>query len=106
MAAADAMSNGRYLRSIMQELRFTPPTEPTVDSSSLASLATSIKEPEERLNKVDLAAIREAYDDGDLNAVNWCPGKKLLSDALIKDSRVTAELLLAALSTDMHERPE
>ena len=90
----------------MQERRFTPPTELTVNSSSLASLATSIKEPEDRLNKFDLAAIREAYDEGDVNAVNCCPGQKLLADALTKDNRVTAELLLAAISTCMHERTE
>lgn len=106
LAAADAMSNGLYLRSILLELCCAHLTELTVDSSSLASLSTSIKEPEEKLNKVDLAAIREAYDDGDLDAVHWCPGQKLLADALTKDNRVTAELLLAALSSGMHERPQ
>ena len=64
-----------------------------------------MKEPEERLNKVDLAAIREAYDDGELDAVHWCPGQKILSDALTKDNRNTATLLLVALSTGRHERP-
>ena len=90
-------------RSIIQELRCIPTNEVRVDFYSLASLATSIKEPNERLKKVDLAAIRKAYEDGDLNSENWCNGQKLLVDALSKDSRVTAELLLAALSTAMHE---
>lgn len=45
-------------------------------------LSTSIKEPEERLNKVDLAAIREALDNLELKSVYWCPDYKLFRDAL------------------------
>ena len=81
------------------------PTELTVDSTSLPSLSRSIKEPEERLNKVDLASIREAFDEGDLTAVHWCPGKQLLADPLTKDNPHTAALLLIELSTGQHIRP-
>lgn len=66
-----------------------PPAEQTVDSSSLHSLSTSIKEPEERTNKDDLAAIREAYDMGYTRVVLWCPGTKLLADPLTKNNRRT-----------------
>lgn len=106
LGAADAMSNGLYIREILAELDDAPQTELTVDSSALQSLSTSVKEPEERYNKVDLAAIREAYDDGLLNAVYWCPGTKLLADALTKDNRATGSLLLQALITGTHERPD
>lgn len=105
LSAAKSMSNGLYLREIISELCATPHVELTVDSTALQSLSTSIKEPEERLKKVDLAAIREAFDNGTLNAVHWCPGPKLLSDALTKDNRTTASLLHAALTSGEHERP-
>lgn len=105
LSAAEAMSNGLYLREVMAEICTIPHVELTVDSTSLQSLSTSIKEPEERLNKVDLAAIREAFDNGELNAVHWCPGPKLLSDALTKDNRATASLLHETLRSGKHERP-
>lgn len=105
LAAADAMSNGLYLQHLLRGMHVIHPTELTVDSTSLQSLSTSIKEPEERLNKVDLASIREAFDEGDLTAVHWCPGKQLLADPLTKDNPHTAALLLNALSTGQHIRP-
>ncbi len=105
LAAAEAMSNGLYIKSIMLELKLPTLAELTVDSTSLLSLSTTVKEPEERLNKVDLAAIREAYDDGALHAVHWCPGQKLVADALTKDNRNTAAILLDALDTGTHARP-
>lgn len=85
--------------------RHRPPTDLTVYATSLQSLSTTIREPEERRNKIDLAAIREAYDICELNSVRWCPGPKLLADPLTKDNRKTAALLLHALSTGTHVRP-
>lgn len=99
------MYNGLYMREIISELCDPPKSELTVDSTSLQFLSTSIKEPEERLNKVDLAAIREAFDSRELNAVHWCPGPKLLSDALTKYNTRTSSILLTALESGKHKRP-
>lgn len=95
-----------YLRAIEEDITGLPPTAHlTVDATSLQSLSTSISQPEERANKIDLAAIREAYDDGRLDAVLWCPGSKLLADPLTKEGPPTVILLLDALSTGTHVRP-
>ena len=105
LSAAEAVSNGLYLKALISSITLPPPTELTIDSSSLQTLSTSVKEPEEKLNKVGLASIREAYDDGELAAVHWCPGPKLLPDAFTKDNPATAKLLLHALSSGRHSRP-
>lgn len=47
-AAADALSGGLYIREFLKELHQLPVTEVTVDSMSLQSLSTFIKEPGER----------------------------------------------------------
>lgn len=105
LAAAKSMSDGLYIQTLISELNLDPRAELTIDSTSLLALSTSIKEPEERYNKVDLASIREAYDDGALSAVMWCPGQKLPADALTKANPVTAEFLLVALASGNHTRP-
>ena len=77
----------------------------TIDSRSLQALASSVKEPVERLNKVDLAVIRESFDSGVLGAIVWCPGRELLADALTKDNTATARMLNDAISSGIHARP-
>lgn len=94
-----------YLKQLMSSFRLCVPMELTVDSSALQALSTSIKEPEERLNKIDLAVIREAFDEGHIQAVNWCPGPKLVADSLTKNNPLTAAILLETLRTDYRRRP-
>ena len=89
----------------MSMFRLSVVTELTIDSASLQALSTSIKEPEEKLKKVDLAIIREAFDDGKLQAVHWCTGTKLIADSLTKENPQTAALLIQTLSSEYHRRP-
>ena len=74
-------------------------------AASLQALPTSIKNPKEKLNKIDLVIIREAFDDGKLHAVHWCPGTILIADTLTKENPSTDELLIQTLSTGYHRRP-
>lgn len=82
-----------------------PETQSTLDSTALQSLSSTIHEPQVKPSKVDLAAIREAYDDDLLNTCLWCPDPKLLEDLLTKDNPKTVTLLLEALYTGLHTRP-
>eukprot|EP00171_Calliarthron_tuberculosum_P022319 IDg22319t1 len=97
LAAADAIDVGLYLAHILKELIYEHTIDLSTDSRSLFSLATSVKEPEERRNKIDLSAIRESFDNGMLTSVSWTPGHYLVSDALTKDNRLTASLLTQVL---------
>lgn len=79
--------------------------ELAVDSRSLQMLLSLINKPEERYNKVDLAAIGESFDDVVLYAIHLCPGKELLADALTKDNAITATERLQAFSNRKQKRP-
>eukprot|EP00171_Calliarthron_tuberculosum_P001417 IDg1417t1 len=97
LAAADAVSMALYLQEVQAELTYRPGVELTVDSHSVFNLSTSTKQPEEALNKIDLAAMREAFHPRKLRAVNWCPGYYLCADALTKDNRTSAALMAKIL---------
>ena len=99
------MSNTLYIQELILPLMKQPLPELTIDSSSLHSLATSVKEPEEKYNKVDLAAIKEAFDEGKINAIHWCPGTKLIAYSLSKHNPVTAALLKKTLRDGTHVQP-
>lgn len=92
LSAADTVSNGLDRHASLTNVLLTPETELTVDSTSLLALSTSVKEPEERYNKNDLAEIHGAFVDGRLSAVHWCPAKKLLAHPPTHESPNTAVL--------------
>lgn len=57
LTAAEALLNGLYIKSLLNEVNHALPMVSTVDSRSVQALGTSVKEPEERYNNVNLAAI-------------------------------------------------
>lgn len=80
-------------------------TDLTVDSATLWAQATSIKEPEERNNSADLAAIREVFNHGKLNFIHWWAGIKMLADPPTIDSPSATPLLFKALPTEKQYQP-
>lgn len=77
---------GLYMRVVIGEFLRVPFVEFTTDSRSLLPLVTSTHEPVERINKVYLAAIRDAFLNGNLNAVHCSPVQNLLADALTNEN--------------------
>lgn len=69
------------------------------DLSALTSLFTAIKKPQEDVNKIGLVPIIEQFDEGELGAVHWYSGQKLIANNLTKGSRPTATLLHTAVVT-------
>jgi len=100
LAAGDAVNLLCYMQLLMEELtgktelsstsEIQGTAELTVDSKSTFGLITTTKEPEEKLNKVDLAIMRDAYNIGIIDAISWCPGSYHAADPLTKDNRVGA----------------
>ena len=90
-------------QKLVSEILYKHKTERLVDSRSTFKLATSTKEPEEPLNKVDIAAIRQAFNNNKLQTVSWCPGYYLAADALTKDNRTSAALLLRVIHEGTYE---
>lgn len=64
------MSNRLYIQTILNNVKICHELQLPVDSAALASLSTSVKEPQERLIKIDLAEIKESIDEGELQPVN------------------------------------
>ncbi len=101
-----------YLRALLAELTEPPITQPpmplrhdaelTVDSRTAFNLLTTTKDPEEKLNKADLAAVREAFKNSSLRAACWCPGYYIVADSMTKDNKTSDALLLKVLSDDLY----
>lgn len=104
LGAADVTSMMLYFQVLLSEILYNHTTELVLDSRSTFKLATSTKEPEEAFNKVDISAIRESYTCNKLNTVSWCPGYYLVADALTKDNRTSASLLLKDLRNGVYEK--
>ena len=99
LSAADALDSALYLQAVHAEVSYEPEINLSSDSKSLCSLIPTIKEPEESLNKVDLAALRESYQRRLLKSVSWTPGHYMIADALTKENRVIAEHLRKVLAS-------
>lgn len=97
LAASDAASNLVYLQELIAEVSYRPLAEMLMDSRALVNLTTSIKEPAEQANKLDLAAIRERFTLESIHGIGWVPGHYNIADALTKDNRETAALLSKVL---------
>lgn len=93
LAASGTMSMLAYLQILKGELLYHHKAEITYDSRALFDLTTTIHEPLEPLNKVDLADMREVYTVNQINAVSWYPRQNNIGDALNKNNGVTAALL-------------
>lgn len=106
VAAANAMSNVLHIKAVLNDINFCPDLQLTVDSTTLDCLSTSITELQERLNKIDLTAIGEAFQEDELGAVHWCAEQKLLVESLTKDDKLTPKLLHTALVTGLQGRPD
>ena len=112
IAAADGTDFALHLQNLIAEftgyldaeLPINPPFELRIDSRCLFNLITTIKQPEEAMNRADLAIIREAFATGRLQAVNWTPGYYLIVDALTKDNRTSAAHLLKALREGIYPK--
>ena len=104
LAASDAASTLVYLQELIAEINYRPHAEMLVDSRALLNLATSIKEPTERANKLDLAAIRELFTLRSIRAFGWIPGHYNAADALTKDNRNTGAKILKHMPEGIYPR--
>lgn len=93
LAASDAVSRLIYLQALVAEISYHHTARLVVDSRALLNLATSIREPAEVVNKLDLAIIREAFTPRLVAEICWAPGHYNIADGLTKENRDTGALL-------------
>ena len=72
------------------------------DSQSTFNLSTRIKEPEEKLNKVDLSCVREAFESGYVSIMCWIFGHYMIADALTKNNPNSIAHLVKVLRTGIY----
>lgn len=97
LAASYNANMPAYIQSLLKELLYRHPVELTVDSRALFDLSTTVHEPFEPLNKIDLAAIRQMYNPSQIDSISWSPSHYNVSDALTKNNLTTADLPLKIL---------
>lgn len=93
LAASDATNALAYYQILLAEVLYHHQAESDFDSRSLYDLTTTVHEPLEPLNKVDLASIRQLFLPSKIGTIAWIPGHYNISDALTKNNLVTAALL-------------
>eukprot|EP00171_Calliarthron_tuberculosum_P002820 IDg2820t1 len=101
LAAAETGGYALYMAEILSELMYKHRVVLATDSQSLFNLVTTTKELEERRNKIDLTAIKEAFDRGLLHTIRWMPGHYLACDAMTKMNQ-TGSLLLRILRESLY----
>lgn len=93
LSAADAMDKAAYLSVLTKEIYKAHNVHQFTDSRGLFNLIATTKEPEESRNKIDLASMRAAFEDGITTSVRWIPGYYMVADALTKDNRISSALV-------------
>lgn len=84
LAGGDPHDIGLYLKAFLEEISYRHELDLANDSRSWYSRATTAKEPEEQLNNVDIATVRESFGNGELDAISWFPRYYMVADALKK----------------------
>ena len=104
LSATDGLDKAHYLLALVSEMYMHSPLECETDSNSLYKIGLTNKEPEESSNQIDLACLREMFENGKLHRFFWLPGCYLVADALTKDNRLSAAPLLEVLRDGQYPR--
>lgn len=104
LAVSDAVFFLTYLQSLLSELSKNHQGYMFVDSRALESLVTTIREPVESENKVELAYLLERFIPTVIYGFGWIPGHYNISDGMTKDNRTIAALLACALREGNYPR--
>lgn len=104
LAASDAVSTLVYMKTLMGELKYHHDAPMFVYARVLANLATSIKEPAEAANKLDLAFLRERFVPDAISSFGWVPGYANITDGITKENRTTSALLIGVFRDGLHPR--
>ena len=97
LAAADAFDASFFVAKI-HPLGISP-IHLATDSRTLYSFLTKTNNPKERRLKLDIFALREAYERGELKHISWLPAHSQLADELTKPKRPTPAGLVGVLQT-------
>lgn len=97
LSLQQALENGYYLRGMIEELVGVPkhsiPLEGYVDNRSVVEALHSTKMVDDKRLRLDLGAIKQSLNAGEVNAVKWCPGSLQLANVMTKRGASGLQLL-------------
>ena len=98
----EACETAFLLKSQISELFDSegPPIHLITDNESLANAVRSTTSVEEKRLRVDISALREMLDKGEICEVSWVPAREQLADCLTKQG-ANSENLIRVLKQQM-----
>jgi hypothetical protein len=105
LAASEAYDRAFYMREVSHFMNCMTGILLVVDNPSLYADMSTTCAPKEKRLKVDLALLREGYENGDLCGVLWADSKWQMADSLTKHDSVSTQRLLAALADGFLRHP-
>ena len=102
LSAMEACETAFLLKSQISEIfdGEGPPIHLVTDNESLANAVRSTTSVEEKRLRVDISALREMLDKGEIREVSWVPAREQLADCLTKQG-ANSENLIRVLKQQM-----
>lgn len=100
LSLQEALEDSLFLRSHIKEMlgEIDVPIDAFVDNRSVVEAVYSTKLVDDKRLRLDLGAIRQAVNDGEINSVRWCPGGAQLANCMTKRGASGLQLLLVLQS--------
>ena len=74
-----------YLKSVISSLiEYQPPIEVVVDNRSVVEAINSTKLVDDKRLRLDISAIKQYMQSGEVQNIRWCPGKLQIADVMTK----------------------
>jgi Reverse transcriptase (RNA-dependent DNA polymerase) len=105
LAASEGYDRAYYIGAVLTWMEIRYGILLVLDSSSLFADVSSTRTPKEKRLKVDLALLRESFENGDLGAVIWAETTAQLADAMTKADEKADTRMLLALSEGVLRHP-
>jgi hypothetical protein len=105
LAASEGFDRAFYLRAVSTWMGIDGGLFLVLDNSSLYADVSTTRAPKEKRLKVDLALLRESFENGDLSAVLWTATETQLADAMTKCDEKSDSRLLLAVSDGVLRHP-
>jgi hypothetical protein len=105
LAASEGFDRGFYINSVYQWMGMKCGLFLVLDNSSLFADVGTSNSPKEKRLKVDLALLRESFENGSLSAVIWVETTAQLADSMTKSNDQADSRLLLALSEGVLRHP-
>lgn len=88
LALQEGLEDAVYLRRVLEELlgckNNSIPIVGFVDNKSVVEALYSTKLVDDKRLRLDMAAIRQSLDNGEVHTIKWCPGEFQLANSMTK----------------------